>query len=298
MSILFLASLPRSSSLGFSEILYRGIDLGVRPVILTGHLHLAAELSFVDVSSYHSPLHLYTAREALIRGLMTLHEMHVTIDNYQSIIKYYFDPANNSLISSRFKSVIDLYSPLLIDPSFSHSIDPSLLMNLPDLPFKSQLLILWRNPISFSLDLMQGVYAFDSCLQWILSNPKLKFPLDPLMLWLEFVKSYLEIIRKPPSALYRIIHVPREMVSSDTASSLCSRLSIKYRPKLRPSILDKSVTLLSDCPYSGDPSYLIRHSTNQDMQISSVELARFSSQESVVNDVMQYAEIIGYQIVP
>jgi len=296
MSILFLACLPRSSSLGVADLLYRGIDLDGKPVVLTGHLHLAAELSNADISRYHSPLHLYSAREAMIRSLLTLHQMPASIDNYESILKYYFDPIDNTLNINRFESVLENCSPLLIDPSFSHSMDPALLRNLPDSDVEYNLLILWRNPINFSLDLMQGVYGFDSCLQWILANSSLSFPLDPLMLWLEYVKAFVELIRQPPSTLHQIIHVPIERVSSETASSLCSRLSIDYCCELRPSNLDKMISMFSECPYSGDPSYVIESYTPRHMEISFEEISRFSKQERIVRDVIDYAKIIGYDI--
>jgi len=295
MSILFLAALPRSSSLGISDLFYRGIDLDEKSVLLTGHLHLAAELSGADINRYHSPLHLYTAREALIRSLMILHKMPVSIDNHESIVKYYFDSPNNALNINRFRSAIQTLGALLIDPSFSHSMDTGLLNNLPDLGIECKLLVLWRNPISFSLDLMQGVYGFDSCLQWILSSSLISFPLDPLMLWLEYVKAYLDLIRQPPSRLNRINHIPREMVSPDTMPGLCSKLSINYRPELRHSCLNKMVSMLSDCPFSGDPSYVIQSNTPRHMYISIEELSRFSKHEKVVHDVIHYAKIIGYK---
>lgn len=297
MPILFLSTLPRSSSLGVADLFYRGAQTDGSPVILTGHLHLAAELSGSGVGQYHSPLHLYNAREALIRGLMMLHQMPASIDSYESIIKYYFNSPDSILDINRFRSTLEASGPLLIDPSFSHAMHTSLFRNLPELGVESRLLILWRNPIGFSLDLMQGVYGFDSCLQWILASSLLSFPLDPLMLWLEYVKANLQLIHHPPSALRHILHVPRENLSLETVSDLCRQLSIKYRPELRQSTLGESVSIFSECPYSGDPSYAIDANTPQHLQISFEELSRFSSQEGIVRDVADYAKIIGYNII-
>jgi hypothetical protein len=298
MPILFIAAPPRSSSLGVADLFYQGADLDGKPALLTGHLHLAAELSGADMNRYHSPLHLYSAREALVRCLMALHQMPASIDNYGSILKYYFNSPENALDLDRFRSVLQACSPLLIDPSFSHAMDVDLLSKLPQLGVEFNLLVLWRNPIRFSLDLMQGVYGFDSCLQWILAGSSLSFPLDPLMLWLEYVKAFVELIRQPPASLRRIIHVPRETVSQETIPHLCSQLLIDYRPGIRLSSLGKTVSMFSECPYSGDPSYAIDPCTPQHLQISYEDLRRFSRQERVVRDVVDYAKTIGYEVIP
>ena len=181
--------------LGIADLLYQSIDVQERPVIMTGHLHLAAALSGGDLNQYASPLHLYNAREALARGLLSLHDMPVSLEAYGSIVQHYFSASTAVLNIDRFCSMLKNYSPLIIDPAFSHAMHSRLLHTLPDLGVECNLLILWRNPINFCLDLMQGVFGFDCCLQWILANPVLSFPLDPLMLWLEFVRPYLELIR-------------------------------------------------------------------------------------------------------
>lgn len=298
MSILFVAGLPRSSNLGVADLLHSDIDLHQRPVVMTGHLHLAAALSGLELSQYNSPLHLYNAKEALVRSLLFLHQMPVSIDTYEAIIQCYFREPEGTLHIDRFLSMLGKYRPLLIDPSFSHCIDPSLIKNLVDLGVECNLLILWRNPVDFSLDLMSGIYGFDSCLQWILASPLLSFPLDPLMLWLKFVKPYVNLLHQSPSTLKHVIDIPREELCSTIISDLCTSLSLDYSPKLRSSSLAQTTPLFSECPYSGDPSYEIQSNGSRPMTISFEQLSRFSKKKEVIAEVVEYAQLIGYDIMP
>ncbi len=294
MSILFVAGLPRSSSLGVGDLLYRCIDAHDRPVVMTGHLHLAAALCGDNLDQYHSPLHLYNAREALVRCMLSLHQMPVSLETYESILKHYFSGFDRSLNLERFCSTMKSCNPLVIDPSFSHAIHVELLRNLPDLGIEYTLLVIWRNPIDFCLDLMQGVYGFDCCLQWILAHPMLSFPLDPLMLWLEFVRSYLAIIRRPPTSIKHVLHVPRELISSDILLKLCICLSADYCPELRSSSSVQMMSMFSECPYSGDPSYVICADDSRPMVLSIEQLARFSNQDNVIQEVIDVAKSLGY----
>lgn len=296
MSILFLAGLPRSSSLGVADLLYRSISVQEGPVVMTGHLHLAAALSEQNLAQYDSPLHLYYAKEALIRSLLFLHGMPVLLETYESIVHYYFSSLDSTLNLNRFGSVLKNHKPLFIDPSFSHSMDANLIRNVPDLGIEYNLIILWRNPVDFCRDLMRGVYGFDCCLQWILSNSQLSFPLDPLMLWLEFVRPYLEILREPPTVIKQVLHAPRESLSVDTLSHWCRSLAAEYRPELRSSLIANMATLLGECPYSGDPSCFIDEFGQQHLEIFVDSVSRFSNSDQVIEEVVQVAQMIGYSV--
>lgn len=265
---------------------------------MTGHLHLAAALAGEDLTQFDSPLHLYNSRESLIRGLLSLHQMTVSLETFESIAHHYFMGSGACLNIDRFSSMLKTYNPLIIDPSFSHAMNSGFIRRFPDLGVECNLLVLWRNPINFSLDLMQGIYGFDCCLQWILANSLLSFPLDPLMLWLEFVRPYLELVRQPPSVFKHILHFPREKIFPNTVSRLCSFLSAAYSPGLRPSFLSQVTSLFSECPYSGDPSYIIEACGPRSMVISIEQLARFSNQDQVIQEVIESARSIGYVVNP
>jgi hypothetical protein len=296
MPILFVAGLPRSSTLGIADKLYRCMDFNNRPALMTGHLHLAAALSGDELSNFHSPLHLYHSREALVRALLVLHEMSVSLEGYDTILRHYFLP-NGGLNSVRFFSMLNSYDPLIIDPSFSHSIQPNLIRNLPSVITDTSLLVVWRNPIDFCLDLMEGVYGFDSCLQLILANSSLSFPLDPLALWLEFVRPYFELLQQPPISLKHVMQIPREQFSADAISNFCLNISAEYNSDYRPSALANTMPLFSECPYSGDPSYYFKDSNTSPMDIHLERLIRFSNQDLVIQDVIDLASRIGYNII-
>jgi len=295
MPILFLASLPRTSVLGVADLLYRCIETDAKSIHMAGHIHLAAALSRKDFSQYHSPLHLYDAREALIRCLLDIHQIAPSIDSYQSIAQYYFSGSTSILDHKRFQDMLDQHQPLLIDPSFSHAIETSLIRHLPNLGVGCSLLILWANPIDFCIGLMDGVFGLDSCLQWMLHNPSLSFPLEPLSLWLEYIQAYLAIIKDPPVAIDQIIYLPRETISKSNPIALCDRLSVGCKPNARISSLQQTTWLFSECPFSGDPSYIfLGKNDSTALAVSKQQLARFSNNENLISEAMEIAEKIGY----
>lgn len=296
MSLLFIASLPRTSVLGIADLFYRGIISQSQIVTLTGHLHLLAELSNSSIYKYQSPLNLYQCREALVRCILSLHDIPFSIDNYQGILQHYFSRPGNNLDSCKIESLLLDTNALVIDPSFSHSMDPSLIYTNKTINVDHKLLILWTNPILFCTRIMDGVFAFDSCLHWLLSHPSFSFPIDPLKLWLSYVQSYLPIIDKPPSHFSNVTHIQRELISSTTAKSILSPISIDYKHMHRPTMISEIAPYLNECPYSGDPSYLLDDLDQKNLSISLKELGRYSNDPKVIDDVVNYSQIIGYSI--
>ena len=297
MSVVFFAGLPRSSTVGFADRFYQRIELNHQRALMTGHLHLAAALTDHDLGQFDSPLHLYKSQEALIRFLLNLHGMTFSLDSYLSMLQHYSSSTPGQINSKRLMHAVEDSKLIVIDPSFSHSLYPDYLLDLAGKMVDFFLIVIWRNPISFCLDIMQGVFAFDCCLHWILAKPNLSFPLDPLSLWLEFVRPFLQISSRLPSSFRQVFYLHAESIDRYQFTELGSEFPCTVPAKNRVSALEGIDPLLSDCPLSGDPSYFFRDQTSSPLLISLAELARFSANQSVIDEVINVSRAIGYTIV-
>jgi len=297
MTILYVSGLPRCSTLGAADLIARTIDSKDQNILLTGHLHLAASFARIPFGQHHSPLHLYDSREALIRSFIFLHQLPFSLDSYQAVHHHYFSGNGDQLNLKRLTEAIHHRNAFFIDPSFTHSIDPRLIQNLPETGIHSLLLVLWRNPIQFCLDLRDGVYSLDACLHWMLLDDSLSFPVDPLMLWLRYVRAHLSIIAEQPPSISAIIHAPRERVNSHFVSRICSDLSLSSLPHPSPSFLNQASWLLGECPFSGDPSFSLNNDSMTALNISCDQLSKFSNSDHAIQAVMELAPLIGYTLV-
>ncbi|MDA7433975.1 hypothetical protein N8517_00040 [Synechococcus sp. AH-601-L23] len=298
MSILFIAGLPRSANLGVADLLYKRFNSFSTPALMTGHLHLAAALSDVDLDQFSSPLNFYQSKEALLRALIRLHQMPVSFESYNSLYNFYFsDLASQSKFNrSQFLSRVYSSGFLIIDPSFSHCLYSKLINNLPFVESGCFLLVIWRHPIYFCLDLMNGVYSFDSCLQCVLASDQLSFPLDPLQVWVQFVASYLEVLKAPSDTLKMVLQVKRERFHcSNIIQQLSNGLSIELQPLSSKSSLANVTPLYHECPFSGDPSYVFPDE-QESIEVSVKELSRFSNCSRVIQEVINLSASLGYLI--
>ena len=298
MSVVFFAGLPRSSTLGFADLFYQTIEDQSKNPLMTGHLHLAAALLDYDLSNFDSPLNLYKSQEALMRCMLNLHGMNFSPDCFMSMLQYYSSSSPGRINSALLKESIENSSHIIIDPSFSHSLYPNYLLELVDIVVDLYLVVIWRNPISFCFDIMNGVYAFDSCMHWMLAKSNIKFPLDPLSLWLEFVNPFLQISSILPSSFVKTYYLHSESIFENRFSELSNEFSCSSGSIInRFSALDRIDALLTDCPFSGDPSYYVQNNTDTPFLVSIDQLSRFSSSESVVAEAVTISEAIGYTLV-
>lgn len=297
MSIVFFAGLPRSSTVGFADLFFQRIELKSRLPLMTGHLHLAAALTGNDLGQFDSPLHLYKAQEALIRCLLKVHGMSFSLESYVSVLRYYSSSISGQVDRKRLQNVIEDPNLIIIDPSFSHSLYPDYLEELDEIVVDLFLIVVWRNPISFCLDIMQGVFAFDCCLHWILAKPNLSFPLDPLVLWLEFVRSFLQISSRLPSSFRQVYYLNAESIDRCQFAEMASEFPCSTVSMSRLSALKNINTLIADCPFSGDPSYFFKDHSDSSMLISLDQLKRFSANHSVIEEVVSLSRSIGYTLV-
>lgn len=294
----FLAGLPRSFTLGIADLLAQQIaaDKDDQQVILTGHSHLAAALSEVDLSCFDSPLHLYQSNEALTRMLLQLQKIPLTLDTYVSVQSYFFKKNSGLVDRKRLLDLVEHSGQIMIDPSFSHALRPEYLINLPLSASDCHLLVIWRNPISFGLDIMKGVFALDACLHWMLDKADLGFPLDPLKLWLEFVDAYSQFLGPSSSIKMSTSALALENIMADGFRALSKSFPLVCQSQQRPSSLKVLPSLLTECPYSGDPSYdFSSNSSSTDVSIQ--QLSHLSSSEHVIQRVINSAKLIGYSIV-
>ena len=199
--------------------------------------------------------------------------------------------------SQRLQGAIHDPKLVIIDPSFSHSLYPNYLVNLADVMIDLFLIVVWRNPISFCMDLMHGVFAFDCCLQWILAYPSLSFPLDPLSLWVKFTNQFLQIPSRLPSSFRKTFYLHYERIHSLKFAELTSNFSCNMVSNSRPSALVGVNSLLSDCPFSGDPSNVIQNDSVSSLVVSKSQLARFSLSQSVIDDAIHLSQRIGYALI-
>ena len=297
MSVVFFAGLPRSFTLGFADLFYQAVDAQAKRPLLTGHLHLAAALSGHNLDQFDSPLNLYKSQEALIRCLLNLHGMTFSPDSFLSVLKYYSSSTPGKINSQRLKSSIEDSNLILIDPSFSHSLNPSYFLELPKISVDLYLAVIWRNPIAFAMDIKSGIFAFDCCLHWIIAKENLTFPLDPLSLWLEFVKSIHQQLRNSPSSITQIFYLHAENICQDNFFEMHSQFPCNLMSKNRDSALVGIHSLLTDSPFSGDPSYYIESYLRSQMSVSIEQLSRFSTNQSVIDEVAILSKAIGYSVV-
>ena len=296
MSIIFCAGLPRSSTLGFADLFCKNVDHQEEYILMTGHLHLAAALSDHDIGQFDSPLNLYKSHESLIRCLLNLHGMSFSIDTFSSMFKYYSSSTQGYINSKRLKIAVQDPRFIFIDPSFSHSLHPNYLLELSDVSTDMYLVVIWRNPIYFCLDIMHGVFSLDSCLQWILAKKDLSFPLDPLSLWLEFVKPFVQLLDNNPSSFKNILCLHAENIVKEDFSLSLNDFSFTSGYHKRSSNLSRISPLFTDCPFSGDPSYYLNDKYHS-CRISFEELSRYSSDQSVINEVAALSKKIGYTLI-
>lgn len=295
MSLVFVIGFPRSSALGIADQLARYLH---HPnIIVEGHLHIAAAFNGIDLSLCDSPLGFYDGRESLLRSILKLHSMPDNLDTRNSITKYYFSDASHRLSVDRFVHLVKHKQPLFVDPAFSHSLNPTLLKNASLLRLDPRLVVIWRNPIHFCKDMMAGVYAFDSCLQWILAKDGYSFPLDLLQIWLEIVETIFDEVIGSPSFLGKTFLYHYESFSPKLFPPLARSLSLSCLTSLKPSVIKYAKTLFNDCPYSGDPSYSLDREYDQSLDISLQDLSRFSTDSNLVSKVAQQAEKIGYSLI-
>tara|TARA_A100001011_G_C14248443_1_gene816713 strand:+ start:556 stop:1452 length:897 start_codon:yes stop_codon:yes gene_type:complete len=297
MSVVFFAGLPRSCTLGFADFFYQTIDAEGKRPLLTGHLHLAAVLSGQNLDQFDSPLNLYKSQEALIRCLLNLHGMDFSPDSFSSILKYYSSSSPGQINSQRLKSSIEDSNLIVIDPSFSHSLNPSYFKELPEIFVDLCLAVIWRNPIAFALDIRIGVFAFDCCLHWIMAKKNLTFPLDPLALWLEFVKPFSQKSCGLTSFSSQIYYLHAESILQNKYAEMHGKFSFNDMSKIRESALAEIHPLVTDSPFSGDPSYCIESSMGNSMSVSVEQLALFSTNQSVIDEVAALSKAIGYVVV-
>ena len=297
MSVVFFAGLPRSSTLGIADLFFQSIELKNQRPLMTGHLHLAAAMTDYDLAQFDSPLHLYKAQEALIRCLLNLNGMAFSLDSYLSMLQYYSSSIPGRINSQRLRTAVEDSSFFIVDPSFSHSLYPNILVNLSDILVDLFLVVVWRNPIAFCLDIKQGVFAFDCCLHWILAKPNLSFPLDPLSLWLEFVRPFLHISNRLPPSFGQTFYLHAESIYMHQLSELASKFPCNMAAINRVSGLAGISSLLTDCPFSGDPSYFVQNHSSSSFLVSMGQLARFSTSQSVIDEVASVSKEIGYTLV-
>ena len=295
MSVVLICGLPRSSSLGVADLLSRSLDH--ESVHMQGHLHMAAALDSRNLSQYDSPLGFYDGSESLLRCLLQLNGIPDNIDTRLSVSRYYFDENNNCLIQERFLELIDKTKALIIDPSFSHSVDTRLLRVPLALGLRTSLFVVWRNPICFCLDLMEGVYGLDCCLQWILCKQAYSFPLDPIRIWLDCVSSIRHSLAQPALLVSNIFYSHFESFSLQCVPSFAKSLSLPCNQILKPSVIQDVSSYLHDCPYSGDPSFSLTRTYDQTLEVSLKQLSRFTYDPDLISAVAQTAENIGYSII-
>lgn len=295
MPIVFVSGLPRSSTLGLSDLLYQSINTSNKSVFFSGHIHLAAALSDVDLSLFSSPLHLYDSREALVRFLLSLHKIPISLEACASVNHFYFPNSGGVIDHDRLKNTLNNSESVVIDPSFSHTLHPHLFSSLPEIKMDYLLVIFWRNPIQFSLDLMKGVFSLDCCLHWILAKPSFGFPLDPLMIWLEIVKTQLKFLKSTPASISNIYHLRMEKVINDGYLRTLNNFPLMLGSTQRPSALSDVSSLFYDCPYSGDPSY--HFNSSYSLEVSRDQLHRLSRRGEVIDEVMDLSISLGYQVV-
>ncbi|MEC8738149.1 MAG: hypothetical protein VXX91_07950 [Planctomycetota bacterium] len=297
MSVVFFAGLPRSSTVGFADLFYQSIELQNQRPLMTGHLHLAAALTNHDLGQFDSPLNLYRAQEALIGCLLNVHGMTDSLESYLAMLQYYSSSTTGHINRTRLKNSIEDSSLIFIDPSFSHSLHPDYLVGLAELMVDLYLVVVWRNPVAFCSDIKHGVYAFDCCLHWILARNNLSFPLDPLSLWLEFTRSFLQISSRLPKSFVKTYYLYAETIHSHRFAEMSDVFAFNARSKSRITALASVNSILSDCPLSGDPSYYFKHKSDNAFLISLEQLNRFSSNQSVIDEVVSISKAIGYTLV-
>ena len=297
MSVVFFAGLPRSSTLGFADLFYQSVEAKNQRPLMTGHLHLAAALTNQDLSQFDSPLNLYRAQEALIRCLLDVHGMSHSLESYLAMLKYYSSSTPDYINRARLQNSIEDPSLIFIDPSFSHSLHPSYLLDLTDLMVDLYLVVVWRNPIAFCLDIMHSVYAFDCCLHWILAKKNLSFPLDPLSLWLEFARPFLSIPTIIPASFVETYYLHAESIHSHRFARMSGMFPIMSRSNSRVPALAGINSIFSDCPLSGDPSYYFEDRNEHSFSISLDQLNQFSANQSAIDEVISISRAIGYALV-
>lgn len=297
MSVVFFAGLPRSSTVGFADLFYQSIKIQNQRPLMTGHLHLAAALTNQDLGQFDSPLNLYRAQEALIGCLLNAHGMTGSLESYLAMLQYYSSSTTGCINRTRLKNSIEDSGLIFIDPSFSHTLHPGYLIDLAELMVDLYLVVVWRNPIAFCFDIMHGLYAFDCCLHWILARNNLSFPLDPLSLWLEFTRSFLQISSRLPKSFVETYYLHAETIHSHRFAEMSGVFSFNSRLKSRVSALAGVNSILSDCPLSGDPSYYFKHKSDSDFLVSLDQLNRFSSSQSIIDEVVSISKEIGYTLV-
>ena len=295
MSVVLICGLPRSSSLGVADLLSRSLDHD--SVHMQGHLHMAAALDSQNLSQYDSPFGFYDGSESLLRCLLQLNGIPDNIDTRLSVSKYYFDDKNNCLNHERFLELIDTAKALIIDPSFSHSVETRLLSVPFTFGLKTSLFVVWRNPICFCMDLMEGVYGLDCCLQWILCKQAYSFPLDPIQIWFDCVSSIRRELAQSAPSFANIFYSPLESFSLQCIPTFATSLSLACNQSLKPSIIKDVSSYMHDCPYSGDPSFSLARNYDSTLEVSLKHLSRFSYDSDLISAAAQTAENIGYCIV-
>ena len=233
-----------------------------------------------------------------MRALIRLHQMPVSFESYNSLYNFYFSDldSQSKLNRPKFLSRVDSSGVLIVDPSFSHCLHPKLINNLHFVESGCILLVIWRHPIYFCLDLLNGVYSFDSCLQCVLASDQLSFPLDPLQVWVQFVASYLEVLKAPSDTLKMVLQVKRERFHcSNIIQQLSNGLSIELQPLSSKSSLANVTPLYHECPFSGDPSYVFPDE-QESIEVSVKELSRFSNCSRVIQEVINLSASLGYLI--
>jgi len=295
MELILICGLPRSSSLGVADLLARSLDH--KCVHVHGHLHAAAALDCRDIAIYDSPLGLYEGSESLLRCLLKLNEIPDNIDARFSIKNYYFNSQSGLINSERFIDLLRQKNALLVDPSFSHSIDTQLLTLPLSFGLSTIIFVVWRNPIFFCMDLMHGVYGLDSCLQWILWNQQYSFPLDPLQIWFDYTSSIYQSIKLFSSTSNNVLCCHFENFTLEGVQDFANTIPLKSKLYMSPSGLEDVFSYFNDCPYSGDPSYSFTREYCQSLDISFNTLSRFSCDHDLISSTVQLAEALGYRII-
>ena len=75
------------------------------------------------------------------------------------------------------------------------------------------------------------------------------------------------------------------------------KFSFNDMSKIRESALAEIHPLVTDSPFSGDPSYCIESSMGNSMSVSVEQLALFSTNQSVIDEVAALSKAIGYVVV-
>lgn len=266
-------------------------------ILVLGNVNIACFSKYLSTSFFDSPFSLYNGNESLANLCSLL--LYGRVAPHLSAISFEALLGSSALANQTtpFNKLITERALQILDPSFSHCLFPDLLSRSACLGLSSQLLVIWRNPISYIHHLQAGIYSLDLTIQFCRysANPIFDLPLDPLGLWVNLVSEYLLLLNSPSwENLSHAIRLDQILDSVDMISSLSPLIFHSHNTsRMEDAILDIAVEpFLYDSPFSGPPPDGRPIIDSQYVSIS--ELSRTSPSTKIIDTALGLCEKVGY----